>query len=324
MHGIMGAQAATGKGAADGQGAADGIAAEGTTLPAVQLIETRWDACESSEPGNWGIERDWRQDLFVETLEKMGIDLYGYLDDDASPMKAYERSGDLGDGLVEHYEIRTPLFVIRPFYWGDDDRVYRLPNFEWLPWHLEVDWYKYPFRDARSNLRMSDDDWREVCAEMLRWHSAMVDGRRYRMPAEEDRRSEADICAEVWAERLRSANDSADREWLALDGLLDALSVDDGDDPRAGWAGEGADEGEARAKGIQQALDQAAEAAGWGRLLDRTDMLLSVDGTPSIVRNGDGTATITLTIRTTVTRDEGDRDVWPREGQEGNGAHGEE
>lgn len=52
-----------------------------------------------------------------------------------------------GDGSVYDNE----LFSIRPYYWGDDEKIANLPNFVFKPENFEIRWYKYPFRDSYTN-----------------------------------------------------------------------------------------------------------------------------------------------------------------------------
>lgn len=264
-------------------------------LPKIELVPVRWDVCETDEPGTHGIPRDWREDMFGQTLDAIGINIYGYRDEedgrDTAWLAKYEVDGDCGDGLPPHYEIRTPLFVIRPFYWGDDDEVYRLPNFEWLPWHLEVSWYKWPLRDARSNLSLTDDDWRDMCSQMLAWAKAEQAEDEFAMPEEQDRRSEADIWAKEWSERLHKANDQTDRHWCSITGLLDALSVPELDDEEEPDATE-------MAATLQGAIDVAVADSEWGVFLDEVEKRLEVVGAEIVGSDDDGNGIMTLTIKT--------------------------
>lgn len=269
-----------------------------TTLPKIELVPVRWDVCETDEPGMHGIPRDWREDMFHETLATLGISSYGYAEEGEAGewLKPYEVDGDCGDGLSPHYEIRTPLFVFRPFYWGDDDAVYGLPNFEWLPWHLEISWYKWPLRDGRSNIALSDDDWREMCSQMTAWAEAVKAGEGFEEPEACDRRSEADIWAEEWRRRIRRANDVADRHWESLMQLLDALSV-----PEVAPDDEDADvlpNGSQMAESIQSAIDAAAKDTEWGMFLDDVQKRIELVDEPLVRREENGDGTIRLTLRT--------------------------
>lgn len=268
-------------------------------LPNITLVPVRWDACETDEPGTHGIPRDWREDMFCETLAALGISSYGYAEEGAW-ISRYEVDGDCGDGLSRHYEIRTPLFVVRPFYWGDDDEVYRLPNFEWLPWHLEIGWYKWPLRDGRTNCALTDDDWRDLCSQMLAWAEAEQGDGEFELPEEDDRRSEADIWAAEWARRLRRANDATDRHWESITSLLDALSVPDADEDDEPMPSDNE-----MLASLQSAIDIATGDSGWGTFADEVQERLEVVSLETGGTDADGNPLMTVTIRT-VRPDSGD------------------
>lgn len=78
--------------------------------------------------------------------------------------------------------IKCSLFEIRPYYWGDCDCgidedsteehkehcSLLKHNFVHNPSGLELDWYKYPFRDSYTNLEISTMELRKIfheCAE---------------------------------------------------------------------------------------------------------------------------------------------------------------
>ena len=72
-------------------------------------------------------------------------------------------------------EIETDVFVIRPYYWGEDEALMDLPNFEYKPTGLKISWYKYPMRDAYSNQNISPKQFKEILEECSK---AMEDIRR--------------------------------------------------------------------------------------------------------------------------------------------------
>ena len=82
--------------------------------------------------GKYKVPRDEFQNAFCEFLETIGFDHYGH-----SPCNE------------DHYENDT--FLIRPYYWGEDEEIAALSNFVYKPTGLEISWYKYPMRDAYSN-----------------------------------------------------------------------------------------------------------------------------------------------------------------------------
>ena len=85
--------------------------------------------------GEYPVSRDIG-DIFFEFLGD-SFDAYGFFDDKT---KATELGG---------YE--NDVFVVNPYYWGDDGEIAKLPNFIYKPNNIEISWYKYPMRDAYSN-----------------------------------------------------------------------------------------------------------------------------------------------------------------------------
>lgn len=108
--------------------------------------------------GQYPVPREW-QDVFCGRLNEMGFDSYGIPRDAGRPrydptvgahLDKYERVINGGEGGVGRaYE--TDLFVIRPYYWGDDDTIAALPNYEYKPTGFKLYWYKYALRDSYMN-----------------------------------------------------------------------------------------------------------------------------------------------------------------------------
>lgn len=92
--------------------------------------------------------REIYQDLFCEFLFAHNSDGYGYFD-------AANSSGC----------FENDTFAVRPYYWGDDETIANLPNFVYKPTGLEIRWYKYPMRDAYSNMDVSPSDFRKILDE---------------------------------------------------------------------------------------------------------------------------------------------------------------
>jgi len=73
------------------------------------------------------------------------------------------------DGEKEEYVIRetnvsdsdyyfeNDTFLLRPFYWGDCESISVKPNFIYKPDDLVIEWYKYPFRNAYSNVKLDKE-----------------------------------------------------------------------------------------------------------------------------------------------------------------------
>lgn len=92
--------------------------------------------------------RDDYQDAFCEFLNSVGGNFEGYL--------------DMCDARG-WYE--NEVFIIRPYYWGDDEEIAELPNFVYKPTGLEIRWYKYPMRDAYSNQDVPLDTFKAILKE---------------------------------------------------------------------------------------------------------------------------------------------------------------
>lgn len=96
--------------------------------------------------GNFVVERDEWQDPFVDFLYRNGFDMYGY----------YEESERCFENNV---------FVIRPYYWGEDEEIADLPNFEFKPTGFTITWYKYPMRDAYASHNISTKEFMRILKE---------------------------------------------------------------------------------------------------------------------------------------------------------------
>lgn len=64
------------------------------------------------------------------------------------------------------YENDT--FVINPYYWGEDDEIAKRPNFIYKPTGLEIQWYKYPLRDAYLNQDISLEEAKKIWADCIK------------------------------------------------------------------------------------------------------------------------------------------------------------
>ena len=193
----------------------------------VVFVETRADAVEGGEDGAWGVPRDWREDAFAEFMDSAGLDYHGHACGEDSPFVPFVAEFAEGDPR-SHYVIDTPLFVLRPYYWGDEESVHRLPNFIYKPWRFEVSWYKYPMRGAVSNCLLSDAEWREMLGACSAYVQSLRGGTAFEMPPDCDKRTDLDVLAGEWSERLHRMTASADRYWGAATRLLRALQDGEG------------------------------------------------------------------------------------------------
>ena len=88
---------------------------------------------------NYKMSRDEFQNRFAEWLEGNGFDGYGYYDN-----QDHKNVTDRGG-------FENDIFLINPYYWGDDEEIAEQPNFVYKPKNIVIEWYKYPFRSSYSN-----------------------------------------------------------------------------------------------------------------------------------------------------------------------------
>lgn len=88
--------------------------------------------------GAYPVPREW-QGLFCARMSEMGFDFYGYMERD--DVKKTDRGG-----------FENEVFMINPYYWGDDTDIAMEPNFVFKENDFRIDWYKYPLRDSYSNM----------------------------------------------------------------------------------------------------------------------------------------------------------------------------
>ena len=89
------------------------------------------------------IYRDELQDIFVRWLADNNFDEYG------ADMSKGQRSTD------RYGKYENDVFSIQPYYWGDEEEICSRPNFIYKPEDIQISWYKYPMRDAYSNVQLT-------------------------------------------------------------------------------------------------------------------------------------------------------------------------
>jgi len=77
------------------------------------------------------------------TLFEPEFDSYMYYQDIDNP--------DAKSFLTDRGGYENDVFLINPYYWGDDEKIAGEPNFIYKPSDLKIYWYKYPFRGAYMN-----------------------------------------------------------------------------------------------------------------------------------------------------------------------------
>lgn len=107
--------------------------------------------------GEYPVDRDW-QDMFISYLYEMGFDGYGYVKDEELEKYLVEVKGDFDKKI----RFENDVFVVMPYYWGEDDKIAELPNFIYKPTCFELQWYKYPLRDSYMNQNITRDELEEI------------------------------------------------------------------------------------------------------------------------------------------------------------------
>lgn len=97
--------------------------------------------------GSFVVERDEWQEPFDDFLLRNGFNGYGYY------LRGSERC------------FENDVFVVRPYYWGDDEEIAVLPNFEFKPTGFTISWYKYPMRNAFASHNISTETFVEILHE---------------------------------------------------------------------------------------------------------------------------------------------------------------
>ena len=112
--------------------------------------------------GQFEVDRDKFQSLFDDFLESLGFDGYGNQTANGEMLAKYidyDHGQEDGKDVRGCLKFENEIFIVRPYYWGDNECFCNLPNFVHKPTGLEIKWYKYSMRDAYSN--------KELTAEMM-------------------------------------------------------------------------------------------------------------------------------------------------------------
>ena len=102
------------------------------------------------------LDREKFQDVFYNFLEKGNFDCYGI------------HNGQEDDLPSGGFGFENNTFIIRPYYWGDDDDIAELPNFVYKPLNLEIKWYKYALRSAFCNQDITPYELANILDDCLR------------------------------------------------------------------------------------------------------------------------------------------------------------
>lgn len=108
--------------------------------------------------GNVQVNRDWQEE-FSEFLRKAGFDSYGFADE--THFKPFMKS------LLDAMQFENDVFVLMPYYWGEEIKVQELPNFIHKESGYKLSWYKYPLRDSYANKDISLEDFDKILQDCL-------------------------------------------------------------------------------------------------------------------------------------------------------------
>jgi hypothetical protein len=76
-----------------------------------------------------------------------------------------EKTGSKDYGYTHAFS--NDFFIIRPFYWGDDEEEMDKPNFEVPSEDFWLHWYKYPFRGSYSSEKLSSKRWNDLMQKCI-------------------------------------------------------------------------------------------------------------------------------------------------------------
>lgn len=102
--------------------------------------------------GNYAIPRETYEEPFLEFLCKNKFNGYGYRKKSRKDV------------------FENDVFLIRPYYWGEEEEISQLPNFLYKPNGFTISWYKYPLRDAYCSQEISLDEFLDMlshCTESM-------------------------------------------------------------------------------------------------------------------------------------------------------------
>ena len=122
--------------------------------------------------GEYAVDRDEFQELFYAFLDRNDFDAYGHHFDLNKGQVPYDEE--------DHSTFKNGTFIIRPYYWGDNLRIQKLPNFHYLPTDLQIHWYKYALRDSYSNREFTKGEFIKILKDcedsMYAVHQSDIDG----------------------------------------------------------------------------------------------------------------------------------------------------
>jgi len=80
---------------------------------------------------------------------------------------AIGKSQDTPDDDSYGYNYENDVFVMRKYYWGEEDDKASAPNFLYKKTGLEIRWYKYIGRGMSANVEKIPDNWDDILIDCL-------------------------------------------------------------------------------------------------------------------------------------------------------------
>lgn len=105
--------------------------------------------------------------MSTETLE-LGNLLFGhsrgnfYIEDRRGWEKIFSKLLDELNMECHAEPFENETFIIRPYYWGEDEKIMALPNFEFKPNNFTMSWYKYALRDAYCSHDITKEEFKTI------------------------------------------------------------------------------------------------------------------------------------------------------------------
>jgi len=90
---------------------------------------------------------------FCEFMNKVNINFYGYFYTDKEKLKVFE---------TDRGGFENEVYLINPYYWGEDEKIGEEPNFLYKPTGFAIWWYKYPLRASYMNINITLEEFREI------------------------------------------------------------------------------------------------------------------------------------------------------------------
>lgn len=106
--------------------------------------------------GEFPIEREDFNNDWQRFTEAANLHWYGFANIDCKIPH---------DGENDWHE--NEVVRVMSYYWGDDVERSRLPNFIHKPTGLEIQWYKYPFRDSYASKQITPKEWADIIDDCI-------------------------------------------------------------------------------------------------------------------------------------------------------------